>query len=104
MSADFENFVIFPEEPGRQHKYRVVFKPGRKPEGGKKTVRFGHQKYEHFRDATTLGAWSHKDHNDTKRRELYYARHGKMKTKDGHYAIDVYGTPAWFSARYLWPR
>ena len=42
--------------------------------GKKKLIHFGDSRYGQFKDK--LGHYSHLDHNDKKRRELYYKRHG----------------------------
>lgn len=71
-----------------------------------KTVQFGNISYEHFKDSTGKGLWSHLDHNDEERRKLYRERHGKImsKLKNGQkvpsYQIPL--TPAWFSWHFLW--
>jgi len=61
-----------------------------------KTVQFGHVEYEHYKDKTPLGAWSHKDHGDKRRRSNYRKRHGAKG-----YQLVKY-SPAWFSWHYLW--
>ncbi len=57
------------------------------------TVHFGAAKYEQWRDSTGLGIYSHLDHNDPKRKKLYYDRHGTSYEKF---------SPGWFSSRFLW--
>lgn len=42
---------------------------------------FGDSRYEQFRDSTPIKAFSHLNHNDNKRRELYFKRHGKTNDK-----------------------
>jgi len=58
----------------------------------KTTVHFGDNRYKQYRDTTKLKIYSHLDHNDTKRKELYYKRHGK--------ALPY--SPKYFSHKYLW--
>ena len=66
-------------------KYMAVFKD--------KTVHFGDNRYNHFKDKTNLKLYSHLDHNDEKRKKSYYARHGKeAKLHSAKY----------FSSKYLW--
>lgn len=52
---------------------------------------FGDVRYGQYKDK--IGHYSHKDHNDKKRRDSYYARHGHMKD---------YRSPKFFSHNYLW--
>lgn len=48
---------------------------------GKKTlIHFGDNRYEQFKDK--LGEYSNLDHNDPKRKKLYYARHGQTSDKN----------------------
>ena len=59
-----------------------------------KRVPFGASAYEHYKDSTGLGIWSHKDHLDKKRRASYRARHkGEEKRKF---------SSGFFSWKYLW--
>ncbi len=60
-------------------------------DGKKKLIHFGDSRYQQFKDK--LGEYSHLDHNDKKRRELYYKRHGKATSKD---------SARYFSHKYLW--
>ena len=46
--------------------------------------------YQQYRDK--LGLYSKYDHNDKKRRDRYYLRHGNA----------LKNTAKWFAARYLW--
>lgn len=46
----------------RHKKYSVIT-----PNGN--TVHFGDKRYEHYKDSTGIGAYSHMDHNDTTRRD-----------------------------------
>ena len=54
-------------------------------------VHFGDNRYNQFRDK--IGLYSDLDHNDEKRRDLYYKRHGRTAKKD---------TAKYFSHKYLW--
>jgi hypothetical protein len=72
-------------------KYKATFiDPKTKRE---KTVYFGDPKYQQFKDSTPLKLYKHLDHNDPKRRELYYMRHPKDYPKY---------SPDWLSKKYLW--
>jgi hypothetical protein len=58
-----------------------------------KLIPFGSANYEQYRDSTGLNLYSHLDHNDTKRKDLYYKRHNINYGKF---------TPDYFSKKYLW--
>jgi hypothetical protein len=68
-------------------KYSVYVLRNGKP----RLIHFGSRMYQHYRDK--LGHYSALDHNDERRRELYYKRFGP--------AIDK-NTAKWFSHKYLW--
>ncbi len=44
--------------------------------GRERRVPFGDAHYEHYRDSTGVGLWSHRDHGDVGRRANYRRRHG----------------------------
>ena len=48
--------------------------------GKKKLIHFGDSRYPQYRDK--LGHYSHLDHNDKKRRDRYYSRHGPATDKN----------------------
>jgi len=68
----------------KNKKYMAVFKD--------KTVHFGDDRYQQYKDKTKLKLYSNLNHNDMKRKNSYYSRHGKA---DLHSA-------KWFSHKYLW--
>ena len=68
-------------------KYMAVFNDNSKP-----AVHFGDNRYEQYKDSTSLRLYSKFDHLDKKRRESYYARHGKAIPFSAKY----------FSHKYLW--
>lgn len=82
-------------------KYKVVLDNG-------KIVQFGDKRYQHYEDKTPLKLYSHLDHKNKKRRNLYILRHQKIRNKnylassDAKYAVDKLYSPAWFSLTYLW--
>lgn len=49
-----------------------------------------------------LGAGDYIAHGDEKKRAAYRARAEGIRLKDGRRAVDVFGTPAWLSYRFLW--
>lgn len=69
----------------RKNKKYDVFKKG------KYLLSFGDRRYQQFFDK--IGLYKHLNHNDKKRKELYYKRHGFKALKD---------TPKWFAHKYLW--
>lgn len=69
----------------KNKKYMAVFKDGKK-------VHFGDNRYQQFKDKTTLKLYSHLDHGDEKRKKAYYSRHGKAEPYSAKY----------FSHRFLW--
>lgn len=73
----------------KNKKYSVYIKADTK--SGKKLIHFGDNRHQQFKDK--LGEYSHLDHNDKKRRDLYYKRHGKATSKD---------SAKYFSHKYLW--
>jgi len=56
-------------------------------------ISFRSRTNNHYRDTTTLRAWSRLDHLDQKRKDNYYKRFGKDAK---------YETAKWFSHKYLW--
>jgi len=71
-------------------KYKVeLWKAGKKI----KTIQFGDNRYQQYRDKTPLKLYSHKDHLDKKRRRSYRARHNLIYKPF---------SPGRFSLRYLW--
>ena len=57
-----------------------------------KTINFG-----------AAGGKTFLDHHDTRLRDAWYARHSKIMRK-GRRAIDDPDSPAYYSARILWPK
>ena len=85
------NNITFLKSDKPEKKYKATFiDPKTKKE---KTVYFGATGFQHFKDSTPLKLYSSLDHNDPKRRELYYKRHPIDYPK---YSAD------WFAKKYLW--
>lgn len=61
-------------------------------ETGKYILSFGDDRYQQFHDSTPIGFYIPNDHNDEKRKNLYYARHGTTTDKN----------TAKYWAQYLW--
>jgi len=72
----------------KNKKYSVYVKG---KEGKPKLIHFGDRRYKQFKDK--LGHYSKLDHNDEKRKEAYYARHGEAKSKN---------SSKWWSHEILW--
>jgi hypothetical protein len=68
---------LYRPEPShlKSKKYKVWVLRDGKP----KLIHFGSRAHQHFRDK--LGHYSAQDHNDERRRELYYARFGPLRTR-----------------------
>ena len=56
----------------KNKKYMVLTKNG--------IIHFGDNRYQQFRDR--IGLYSNLNHNDDKRKENYYKRHGDRNTKN----------------------
>lgn len=61
---------------------------------GNKTVHFGDTRYQHYKDSTGKGLYTHLNHLDPARRRAYKIRH----EKDRH----VKYSAGWFADKYLW--
>lgn len=60
---------------------------------GDKWIHFGDNRYEQYKDSTPLRLYSRLDHNDIRRRQLYYIRHGRTSNKN---------SAKYWSNKYLW--
>ena len=85
-------FIKFEKSKAKNKKYVAILK--NTETGRTKKINFGDKRYQHYRDKTGLGLYSHLDHRDPERRRRYRARHGKTMTKKY--------SASWFSAKYLW--
>jgi hypothetical protein len=93
MRLKFDKFKLlgFKEGPPPK-KYTAVLEDKRT--GRRYEVHFGDRNYQHYKDNTGLGIWSHLDHGDVKRRRAYHSRHRYDK-------LNEY-SPGHFSYYYLW--
>ena len=73
----------------KNKKYSVYVKSDNK--SGKKLINFGDSRYGQYKDK--IGHYSNLDHNDKKRRDNYYSRHGKADNKN---------SAKWWSHKILW--
>ena len=60
-------------------------------DGRRRLIHFGDARYQQYKDK--IGHYSHLDHNDTKRREHWYARHGRSTDEN---------TARYWAAKVLW--
>ncbi len=60
----------------KNKKYSVYVKK----DGKTRLIHFGDSRYEQFKDK--IGEYKNLDHGDKKRRDKYYARHGKTDDKN----------------------
>jgi hypothetical protein len=59
---------------------------------GRASVHFGDNRYQQYRDSTSLKLYKHLDHNDEKRKKAYYDRHGKaICIQQNGFRISIYG-------------
>jgi len=84
--------IEFKKSKFKNKKYDAILI--NKKNGKIKKIPFGQKGYEQFKDVTGLHIYSHLDHQDKKRRELYRKRHeGEQHNKY---------SSGWFSWNYLW--
>lgn len=86
---------VFQKSKVKNKKYSVKSPSGR-------TINFGDTRYQHYKDATGLGLYSHLDHKDPERRKKYRERHSKILLKDGTPAYKNKEQAAYYSYYYLW--
>ena len=84
-----ELYKPFLNKTKSNHKYKVYVKSNSK--SGLKLIGFGHKDFKQYHDK--LNNYSHLDHNDKKRKELYYKRFGNTNDKD---------TAKYWSHKILW--
>lgn len=97
-----EKLIIFqiapPTQKHKKYKAEVFWK------GKRQWVHFGSDQHEHYKDQTDLKLWSHLDHNDKRRREVYYKRH--RTTRGLHCSFGAYrhnnGPAGILASTYLW--
>lgn len=83
-----DNTIRFEKSKVKGKKYTAIL-----PDG--KRVNFGAVGFQQYRDDVPLKLYSHLDHLDKARRDLYYKRHNKDYPKY---------SPDWFSKIYLWSK
>ena len=98
-----ETIVKIEKAIAKNKKYSAYVK--NKTTGKIRKINFGDSRYEQFKDSTPLKLYSHKNHNDKKRRDNYFSRHSGTKSKQEaikkERASGKY-TPKLLSHLYLW--
>ena len=91
---------------GTNHKkYKAIIE--NKKSGKKRTLQFGDNRYEQYKDSTGLGLYTHKNHSDLQRRRNYFNRHSGVSSKSKALDIEIKKskgvyTPKILSHKYLW--
>ena len=80
----YKDGFLFKKSKRKNKKYDVY-------KNNRYVVSFGDNRYEQYKDK--IGLYKSLDHRDKKRRDNYYARHGKESRL---------GTAKYFSHKYLW--
>jgi len=84
-------------------KYKVVIYEKKDGEMKKvKTVSFGDNRYEQYKDSTPLKLYTKKNHGDKARRKNYLSRSGGIKNSKGEKTGLKKFTANYFSRKYLW--
>lgn len=79
--------------PVRKNKKYSVLKYNPETNEYEYLLSFGQQNYAQYRDKTPLKLYSYLDHNDEKRRQNYYKRHGTTNNIE---------SAKWWSHTFLW--
>ena len=75
-------------------KYKVIVYTTKDGELKKvKTVNFGDQRYEQYKDSTPLKLYTKLNHGDKERRKNYQSRAGNIRNKDGKLTRNLKYTP-----------
>lgn len=85
-------FIRFEKSRNKDKKYDAILQNKRTKK--ERRVAFGDSNYEQYKDSTGLGLYSHLDHLDPKRRELYRARH--------RWEDNALYSSGYFAYKYLW--
>ena len=72
-----------------------------------RTIHFGHNAYEQYRDITQIGKYSYKDHSDMDRRRKYFSRFSGVPTKRAALQKEMRKSKGKYNAKilshkYLW--
>lgn len=72
---NIKNQILKIEKGTGNKKYKATLK------NGGTVVQFGDKRYEQYKDSSSLGIYSNKNHLNNKRRENYFKRHSGVSTK-----------------------
>lgn len=100
-----ERLVEITKSRRRHKKYAAVVE--HKRTGRRRTIHFGHSDYQHYRDRTKVGAWSHADHGDRERLRRYYTRFSGVASRAEGIKLERVRSRGLFNAKllshlYLW--
>jgi hypothetical protein len=93
----FKRLIGFRKSHTKNKKYDAIVGTNK----GTKIIPFSDSRYQHFKDATGLGLYSHLDHNNQERRKNYRSRHSKIMKDDKPAYLNKL-SPAYFSYNFLW--
>jgi hypothetical protein len=83
------------EKSTRKHKkYMVRYQ--------NKWIHFGDTRYQQYKDSTPLRLYSHLNHGDQYRRELYLKRATKIVNQQGQLTCTDKNSPNYYSIHFLW--
>ena len=74
-----ERVVKIEKSTAKGKKYKATVRDS--GTGKTRTIQFGATGYGHFRDSTSVKAYSGSNHGDSKRRKAYFTRHSGVGTK-----------------------
>lgn len=100
MKSDKYRFLRFEKSKKKGKKYTAVLQDKNTEREVK--VHFGQKGYEHYKDSTGLGIWSHLNHLDKDRRKRYLQRASGIRDGEGKLTKDNILSPNYWSINYLW--
>lgn len=74
-----EKLISIEKAKAKNKKYKAIVE--NKKTKKRRSINFGDNRYEQYKDSTGLGHFSSKNHNDKKRRDNYFSRHSGTKSK-----------------------
>ena len=86
---------FFTKNAQNKKKYMVITPKG-------KTVHFGHTDYQHYKDGTGLGLYSHMDHGDKRRQQDYLRRSAGIRNAQGKLTANDPESANYYARRFLW--
>jgi len=86
--------LVFKKSTRSDKKYMVTY--------NNKIIHFGNPYYEHYRDSTGVGAYSHMDHMDERRKKSYLKRAKGITDNDGNLTYNDKSSANYYAINYLW--